>query len=149
MEASLARTLLHIDASARSDGSVSRTLTQHLVETLSSTETEVITRDIGLSPLPILSEAWVGANFTPDEARTEAQNQILALSDTLIAEIEAADTLVLGFPIYNFGVPAGFKAWIDLIARAALILPSPVAINWSAATISTSWIPTKPRTWRT
>ena len=118
MEASLARTLLHIDASARSEGSVSRTLTQHLVEALSSAETEVITRDIGLSPLPILSEAWVGANFTPDEARTEAQNQILALSDTLISEIEAADTLVLGVPIYNFGVPAGFKAWIDLIARA-------------------------------
>lgn len=114
----MARTLLHIDASARSEGSVSRTLTQHLVETLSSAETDVITRDIGLSPVPILSEAWVGANFTPEEARTEAQNQILALSDTLIAEIEAADTLVLGVPIYNFGVPAGFKAWIDLIARA-------------------------------
>ena len=92
--------------------------TWHLVEALSSAETEVITRDIGLTPLPILSEAWVGANFTPDEARTEAQNQILALSDTLISEIEAADTLVFGVPIYNFGVPAGFKAWIDLIARA-------------------------------
>ena len=66
----------------------------------------------------MLSEAWVGANFTPDEARTPEQRETLALSDTLIAELEAADTLVLGVPIYNFGVPAAFKAWIDLVARA-------------------------------
>ena len=63
-------------------------------------------------------ESWVGANFTPDEARTAEQVQTLALSDTLIAELEAADTLVLGVPLYNFGVPAAFKAWIDLVARA-------------------------------
>ena len=114
----MARNILHIDASARTEGSISRALSQNLVEALSSPETKVVTRDIGRAPLPLLTEAWVGANFTPDDARTPEQIQTLALSDTLIAEIEAADTLVLGVPIYNFGVPAGFKAWIDLIARA-------------------------------
>ena len=68
--------------------------------------------------MPILTEAWVGANFTPDDDRSAEQRETLALSDRLIAEIEAADTLVLGVPVYNFGVPAAFKAWIDLVARA-------------------------------
>jgi len=114
----LARNILHINASARTEGSISRTLSHTVVDTISTGDTTVVTRDIGTTPLPLLTESWVGANFTPDEARTPEQRDTLALSDTLIAEIEAADTLVLGVPIYNFGVPAAFKAWIDLIARA-------------------------------
>lgn len=118
MEASLARNILQIDSSARTDGSITRSLSQAFVERLSSADTQVVTRDIGVQPLPLLTEDWVGANFTPDEARTPAQQDTLALSDTLIAELEAADTIVLGVPIYNFGVPAVFKAWVDLVARA-------------------------------
>lgn len=114
----MTRNILHIDASARQAGSVSRDLSQHLVDALSDSSTEVTKRDIGLSPLPLISETWVGANFTPEENRTDEQKQILELSDTLISELEAADTLVLGVPIYNFGVPAAFKAWVDMIARA-------------------------------
>ncbi len=114
----MARTLFHLNASARAEGSVTRDLSQRLVDRLSDAETDILARDIGTAPLPLLSEAWVGANFTPDEARTPAQRETLALSDALIAELEAADTLVLGIPIYNFGVPAAFKAWIDLVARA-------------------------------
>ncbi|MCR9268615.1 MAG: FMN-dependent NADH-azoreductase [Henriciella sp.] len=114
----MARNILHIDASARSEGSVTRALSQKLVDTLSGDETQIVKRDIGLTPLPILTEDWVGANFTPDETRSPDQIETLKLSDQLIAEIQAADTLVLGVPIYNFGVPATFKAWIDLIARA-------------------------------
>jgi len=114
----LAHNILHINASARTEGSISRSLSQAIVDKLSTGDTTVVTRDIGTSPLPLLTETWVGANFTPDDARTLEQRETLALSDTLIAEIEAADTLVLGVPIYNFGVPAVFKAWIDLIARA-------------------------------
>lgn len=113
----MARNILHINASARADGSISRSLSQVVVDTISSNGTQIVTRDIGTEPLPLLTEAWVGANFTPDEARTVEQAEILALSDRLIAELEAADTLVLGVPIYNFGVPAAFKAWIDLVAR--------------------------------
>lgn len=114
----MAKTILHLDASARNNGSISRTLTQKLVAQLSDAETRLIRRDIGLEPLPIITEDWVGANFTPEESRTEAQRDQLALSDTLIAELEAADTLVLGVPIYNFGVPAVYKAWVDLVSRA-------------------------------
>lgn len=114
----MARTLFHLNASARAEGSVTRDLSQRLVDRLPDAETDILARDIGTAPLPLLSEAWVGANFTPDEARTPAQRETLALSDALIAELEAADTLVLGIPIYNFGVPAAFKAWIDLVARA-------------------------------
>lgn len=113
----MARNILHIDASARQAGSVSRDLTQHLVDALSDSGTEVTKREIGLSPLPLITETWVGANFTPEEDRSDDQKHILELSDTLIAELEAADTLVLGVPIYNFGVPAALKAWVDLIAR--------------------------------
>jgi len=118
MEACLARTILHLDSSARTDGSVTRILSQKLVEKLSDADTSILRRDIGQSPLPILTEDWVGANFTPDEARTPVQHAALTLSDELIVELEAADTIVLGVPIYNFGVPAAFKAWIDLVARA-------------------------------
>ena len=114
----MARNILHIDASARQAGSVSRELSQHLVDALSDAETQVTKREIGLTPLPLISETWVGANFTPEENRSDSQKQALELSDTLIDELEAADTLVLGVPIYNFGVPAAFKAWVDLIARA-------------------------------
>lgn len=113
----MARNILHIDASARQAGSVSRDLTQHLVDALSDSGTEVTKREIGLSPLPLITETWVGANFTPEEDRSDDQKHVLELSDTLIAELEAADTLVLGVPIYNFGVPAALKAWVDLIAR--------------------------------
>lgn len=113
----MARNILHIDASARQAGSVSRDLTQHLVDALSDNGTEVTKREIGLSPLPLITETWVGANFTPEEDRSDDQKHVLELSDTLIAELEAADTLVLGVPIYNFGVPAALKAWVDLIAR--------------------------------
>ena len=114
----MARKILHVDASARQTGSVSRELSQHLVDALSESGTDVTKREIGLSPLPLITEAWVGANFTPEENRSDDQKQVLELSDTLIAELEAADTLVLGVPIYNFGVPAAFKAWVDMIARA-------------------------------
>jgi FMN-dependent NADH-azoreductase len=114
----MARTIFHLNASARTEGSVTRDLSRRLVGHLSDPGTKIISRDVGTSPLPLLTETWVGANFTADESRTPAQLETLALSDSLIAELEAADTLVLGVPIYNFGVPAAFKAWIDLVARA-------------------------------
>lgn len=114
----MARNILHIDASARIDGSYSRALTAQLVEKLKEPGGDIVHRDVGLNPLPVVTQDWVGANFTPDEARTEAQRETLALSDVLIEELKAADVLVIGAPVYNFGVPASLKAWIDLIARA-------------------------------
>ncbi|MFD0859718.1 FMN-dependent NADH-azoreductase [Roseovarius aquimarinus] len=107
-------TILQIDSSARRDGSTTRALTDRISARLGGAVTR---RDLA-APLPQIDEAWVGANFTPEADRSEAQKAALALSDTLIAEIEAADVLVIGVPIYNFGVPAALKLWIDQVARA-------------------------------
>ncbi|MGB0901787.1 FMN-dependent NADH-azoreductase [Halocynthiibacter sp.] len=106
--------ILHIDASARTEGSVSRDLTARI--TAHFTGAEITYRDLNNS-LPHVTGDWVGATFTPADARTDAQKDTLALSDTLVDELEAADVIVIGVPIYNFSVPASLKAWIDLISR--------------------------------
>lgn len=106
--------ILHIDSSARHEGSVTRDLTARIVAQLGG---EAIRRDVS-DPLPVIQEAWVGANFTPADQRSPEQRATLALSDALVEELEAADTVVIGVPIYNFGIPAALKSWIDLIARA-------------------------------
>lgn len=108
--------LLRIDASARRDGSVSRDLTTKITNRFDAT---ITTRDLATG-VPLITEDWVTANFTPADQRTPAQDQTLAHSDKLVAEVQAADTLVIGLPIYNFGVPAALKAWIDQIARAGV-----------------------------
>ncbi len=113
----MAQTVLHIDSSARLTGSVSRDLTAQVVERLGAKE--IIRRDLA-TPLPLLDEAWIGANFTPVDQRSEDQKSLLALSDELIAELQAADTIVIGAPVYNFSVPSTLKAWIDLVARAGV-----------------------------
>lgn len=110
-------TVLQIDASARSAGSVSRALTKSIVDRLQPKS--VTTRDLS-AQIPQIDETWVGANFTPPSDRTEAQASALALSDELVAELKAADTIVIGLPVYNFGVPAALKAWIDQVARAGV-----------------------------
>jgi FMN-dependent NADH-azoreductase len=81
---------------------------------------EVITRDLSLNGVPAIDEDWIGANFTPAADRSAAQKDLLALSDTLIAEIMHSDTLVFGMPIYNFGIPAALKAWVDQISRVGI-----------------------------
>lgn len=108
--------ILRIDASARRDGAYTRDLMDAFVAELEG-EVSVRARDL-LDPIPHVDEAWLAANFTPEEERRTDQREALALSDTLIAEIEAADTLLIGLPVYNFGVPSALKAWIDQICRA-------------------------------
>ncbi|WP_413717224.1 FMN-dependent NADH-azoreductase [Silicimonas sp. MF1-12-2] len=113
--------ILRIDASARLQGSVSRELNDRIIERFTAQgPVDVATRDLAKSDLPLLDAAWIGANFTPPADRSEEQAKKLHLSDTLIAEIKAADVLLIGLPIYNFGVPAAFKAWVDLVARAGV-----------------------------
>ncbi|WIY26514.1 FMN-dependent NADH-azoreductase [Parasedimentitalea psychrophila] len=113
----MTQTILHIDASARIQGSTSRDLTAQIIERLNADQ--VIRRDL-TSPLPQLTEDWINANFTPANDRDAVQRDLLALSDQLVEEVKAADTLVIGVPIYNFAVPASLKAWIDLLARVGL-----------------------------
>jgi FMN-dependent NADH-azoreductase len=109
--------ILRIDASMRVAGSNSRKLAQQLIETISNEDTQLTHRDLK-SGLPFVNEQWINANFTPTEQRSTEQQQVLGTSDLLIEELEVADTLVIAVPIYNFGVPAAFKAWIDMVARA-------------------------------
>ncbi|MEM9432440.1 MAG: NAD(P)H-dependent oxidoreductase [Pseudomonadota bacterium] len=111
--------ILHIDSSARHQGSITRDLGASIVKKLSTDSTTVTYRDISAG-LPVLSEDWVNANFTPADARNDTQKALLAQSDGLVDELKAADTLVLGLPIYNFGVPAALKTWVDLVARVGM-----------------------------
>ena len=109
--------ILRIDASARASDSVTRALSDQIVDRYQSFgPTAVTERDLA-NPLPLLSEAWVAANFTPKDQRSADQSATLALSDSLVSEVRDADILLIGLPVYNFGVPAALKAWIDLIAR--------------------------------
>lgn len=111
--------ILHITASIRADESVSRDLSERLVRSLAARDgAEVIMRDLSANDLPFVSAERFGANLTPVAERTPEQAELAAIADELIAELQAADTIVLGVPIYNFGVPATVKAWADLVARA-------------------------------
>ncbi|NVO28705.1 FMN-dependent NADH-azoreductase [Donghicola sp. C2-DW-16] len=113
----MSTTVLRIDSSVRKEGSISRDLTDRIVAKLAP-ET-VLTRDL-TEELPLIDGNWVGANFTPADQRTDEQKATLALSDSMIEELKSADTVVIGVPIYNFGVPARLKAWVDLVARAGV-----------------------------
>lgn len=113
--------LLRIDASARTDGSVSRDLNDRIVEKLQTAgPVNLRHRDLAETDLPFLDAAWIEANFTAEPDRSETHRTALALSDRLIDEIKDADILLIGLPIYNFGVPAKLKAWVDLVARAGV-----------------------------
>lgn len=113
----MAKTILHIDSSARRVNSTTRDLSDRVVKQLGADR--IIRRDLA-TPLPLLTEDWIAANFTPADQRDDLQRDRLALSDELVSELQEADTIVIGLPIYNFSVPAAFKAWIDLVARAGL-----------------------------
>ena len=107
--------ILRIDSSATTEGSVSRTLTDRVLANLPAAP--IVTRDLAATPLPQIDESWVNARLVPAQDRTAEEREILALSDELIAELHQADTIVIGVPMYNFSLPASLKAWIDLIAR--------------------------------
>jgi FMN-dependent NADH-azoreductase len=113
--------VLEISASGRRSGSVSRMLTAEIVAALEQREghIRVQQRDLN-SGVSLVDEAWIGANFTPAEERTPEQRDTLRESDGLVEELQAADVIVIGSPVYNFGIPAALKAWVDQVARARL-----------------------------
>jgi FMN-dependent NADH-azoreductase len=115
-------TLLHIDSSPMGDHSISRHLTSIFVDhwKRSNPEGTVLTRDLAATELTPVTAAWVQAAYTPEPARTAEQKEALAVSDTLIGELQAADEYVFGVPMYNFGVPGIYKEWIDQIARVGV-----------------------------
>lgn len=112
--------ILRVDGSMRTQGSQSRALTDKVIERLQAgaAQTEVTRLDLAATDLSFVDEAWISANFTDPADRSAEQKEKLAASDAFVSQVKAADTLVIGTPIYNFSVPAAVKAWIDMIARA-------------------------------
>ena len=110
-------TVLHINSSAQMSNSNTRILGQYLVDALGE---QVVHRDLAQQPLPpIHAEDLMAMHGSFDSQRASLQPQ-LALSEQLIEELKSADTLVLGAPMYNFGIPASLKQWIDAICRAGV-----------------------------
>ncbi len=112
-------TLLHINASPRGDYSISRQLSAAAVKAwkASHPDGQVIERDLTKTALTFVDLDWIMGAFTPPEQHNESHKKALAISDELIAELVAADEIVLGLPMYNFAIPAVVKAWIDHVVR--------------------------------
>ena len=113
--------ILQVNSSARADGSHSTRLAGAMVERLLAAEpgAKLVVRDLGRTPHPVLDETGLQALFTPVDQRSAEQDTRVALDDALITEIQAADVVVLGVPMINFGIPVQLKNWIDAISRAS------------------------------
>lgn len=111
--------LLHIDASPRGARSHSRALAAEFVASwrVAHPAASVVYRDLGHHPVPFVDEAWITAAFSNPRDHTPAVRDAIRLSDELVDEFLAADVIVLSTPMYNFGVPAVVKAYIDQIVR--------------------------------
>ncbi len=114
--------ILQINASARSAGANSTRLADTITARLQAQNPAAVVelRDLASNPHPVLDEAALGALFTPAEQRTAEQAARVALDDALIAQVQSVDVIVLGVPMYNFGVPVQLKTWLDAIARAGV-----------------------------
>lgn len=119
--------ILHIDASARPGiagtdhhGSHSRQLSHHFTSQwqLRRPQDTITYRDVGQHPPSFISHDWIASAFTPEEQREPWMKETLEESDQLVDELMASDILVIGTPLYNFGMPAALKAWVDQIIRA-------------------------------
>ena len=110
--------LLRIDSSARRS-SVTRKLTEQFAETWKKENPggQVRERDLATTALPLITDEWVEGSSVDPSLRTAAHQDAIAASDTLIAELVEADTIVIGAPMYNFSIPFPLKAWIDQIVR--------------------------------
>ncbi len=123
------KTLLHIDSSARGPrfdtdarGSHTRRLTAHFMNRWQQARPDdaVILRDMAVEPPTHVTEEWIASAFTAPENRTLGMRTRLEESDNLVAELAGADVIVVGAPMYNFGVPSTLKAWIDNIVRVGV-----------------------------
>jgi len=110
--------LLRIDSSARRS-SVSRQLTTKFVDSWKegNPNGQIIERDLATTQLPLITDEWTQADYTPEANLTPSQKEVLSVSDTLIKETIEADVIVIGVPMYNFTIPAPLKGWIDQVVR--------------------------------
>jgi len=111
--------ILIVDSAATGEASVSRKLTRALADTLQRRDpaARIVHRDVGAAPIPHLTEATVPA-IRAGIVETPEAERALALSDELVAELQDADVIVIGAPMYNFGMPSTLKAWFDHVLRA-------------------------------
>lgn len=113
------KTLLVVNSSPNTQNSVTRDLANDLVNKwqTANPESQVVHRDVGINPPPHLTEEMIGAFYTMPEDRSDAQKQLITLSEALIAELRNADEIVIATPMHNFSISAGLKTWIDQVAR--------------------------------
>ena len=113
-------TLLKIDSSPMGEHSISRKLTEQFASSWRKAHSggAVVSRDLATTNIPAVNGLWVGAAYTPQDARNPEQQKALAISDALIAELQLANEYVIGVPMHNFGIPSTLKLWIDQVARA-------------------------------
>ncbi|MEA2999846.1 MAG: FMN-dependent NADH-azoreductase [Sphingomonadales bacterium] len=113
--------ILILDSAATGEASVSRRLTRELADTLQRRDpsARIVRRDIGAAPVPHLTEATVPAIRAGLTESLEAE-RALVLSNELVAELKEADLIVIGAPMYNFGMPSTLKAWFDHVLRARI-----------------------------
>jgi FMN-dependent NADH-azoreductase len=111
--------LLVVETSPRGDHSISRHLTRRFVAKWQAAhpDGEVVIRDLVETDPPFVTAPWLQAYFTPSEQHSPEMKEALSLSDELVAELRAADHIVIATPVYNYNVPAALKAWIDHIVR--------------------------------
>jgi FMN-dependent NADH-azoreductase len=112
--------VLYINSSVRSSGSLSRQLSGEFIAKWKAAQPSdtIVERDLAAQPVPHLSEEMMGAFFTPAEQRNAQAAATVKVSDALVDDLLAADVLVIGTPMYNFGISSGLKAWIDHVVRA-------------------------------
>ncbi|WP_430474841.1 FMN-dependent NADH-azoreductase [Thalassospira lucentensis] len=112
--------ILHVNASVNGENSNSRQIASKLINRIVSANSSANVVERDTNALTALTGEVVGAFYTPEENRTDAQKEVIAVSDKMVAELQAADVVVIGAPMYNFSVPSTLKAWVDLIARVGV-----------------------------
>ena len=111
--------ILSVSASVQGDHSTSRRLANELIVELKNKagSAQICERDVSNNDVAMVTAEHIGAFYTPADERSDEQNALLSQSDALLSELKAANTLVIATPMYNFGIPASLKAWVDLICR--------------------------------
>jgi FMN-dependent NADH-azoreductase len=118
----MSKRILNILTSIKGDASFSTKLSQAVIDKLTNTypEINVQTLDLSKTPLPYLDASQIGAFFTPEEVQTPEQKEAIKNSNKAVKELIEADVIVMGVPLYNFGIPAALKGWVDQVSRAGV-----------------------------
>lgn len=115
-------TLLAVEVSPRSDRSISRKLTSLFVDQWRANHADghVVVRDLAKHQPPYVDLPWIGGAFAPPEQHSPESDMAIAVSNELVSELQAADHIVIGTPMYNFSIPAVLKAWVDHVVRVGV-----------------------------